>query len=149
MKYIVFAIVDRRKEPYRPSLVCLNKPREVVNGILKTPAQNFTLTFDQAGVSNVIRDDHPTTKHVLDVIQDVYQPQMNTVKGRDVLVGPFTGDTPVEARNKAIKEQIKLRDKSPEEIAALAEQKANDAAKTIAERDAEIEELKKKLEAKK
>ena len=145
MKFIAYAIVDRKKEPYRPSLVCLNRPREVVNGILKTPAQNFVLTFDQSGVSNVIRDDHPNAKHVLEVIEGVYKSQLNPVEKRPVLIGPFDGATAVEARNAAIKEQLKLRDKSPEEVAALAEQRAKEAEATVASRDAEIEELKAKL----
>ena len=145
-KHYVYAIVDRRKEAFRPSLVCVNKPRIIENGQLKTPASNFILTFDQQGISTTINEDHPLREQVMKIVEGVYKPDYNKDEKKPVLIGPFEGATPIAARNEAIKAQLKLRPKTVEEVAAMAEARAAEAEKTIAQRDEEIAALKQKLE---
>ncbi len=146
MKTTLFAIVDRSSTPLRPTLFCKVQPRVIENGVLKTPAKQVFVTFDAAGISSPINENNPDKAVILEAMTKVYQPEYNKDPKRLVLVGPFEGATVAEARKAATLKQLELRDRTPEERAAIAEHERKEAVAELAKRDAEIAELTEKLE---
>jgi hypothetical protein len=146
MKVILFAIADYGKTPYRPTLFCKQTRPTIQDNVVVAPGRTATVTFDQSGISRAINENDPDLAEIMAAMEKVYKPKYNTVKGKPVIVGPFEGESYNEAVNKARKAQLELRERTPEEKAAIAEAKAAKAEGELASHKAEIDDLKAKLE---